>query len=125
MNYPDVPMTLHQQALAWADQAYIARRKGQLEASVELTRKALGYEIEAAKRLPPVAGSEPTRSVLYLAAASLAWQAGDYALALELTAQGRTPWTPANVLAELDALERSVRLALQTINDEVGQERSD
>lgn len=92
MNYPDVPMTLHQQALAWADQAYIARRKGQLEASVELTRKALGYEIEAAKRLPPVAGSEPTRSVLYLAAASLAWQAKDYKLVLELTAQGRRSW---------------------------------
>lgn len=118
-------MTLHQQALVLADQAYIARRKRQLEASVELTRKALGYEIEAAKRLPPVAGSEPTRSVLYLAAASLAWQVKDYALVLELTAQGRTPWTPANVLAGLDALERNVRLALQTINDEVGQKRSD
>ncbi len=114
VNSRDDPLTLHQQALVLADQAYIARRKGQVEAAIELARKALGYEVEAAKRLPPVAGSEPTRSVLYLAAASLAWQAKDYELALELTAQGRTPWTPAEALAEFDALERNVRLVLQT-----------
>ncbi len=114
VNSRDDPLMLHRQALVLADQAYIACRNGQVEASVELARKALEYEIEAAKRLPPVAGSEPTRSVLYLAAASLAWQAKDYELALELTAQGRTSWTPAEVLAEFDTLERNVRLALQT-----------
>lgn len=85
---------------------------GQWEASVEYARQALEYEIEAAKKLPPVAESEPTRSILYRAAASLAYQARDYKIALQLIEKGRTPHAPKEILFDLDNLAQDVRFAL-------------
>lgn len=112
MSSPETPLTLHQQALEWADKAYIARKKGRWEASVEYARQALQYEIEAAEKLPPVSNSEPTRSILYRGAASLAYQAKDYKLALQLIEKGRTPHAPEEILFDLDNLAQDVRFAL-------------
>lgn len=112
MSSPETPLTLHQQALEWADKAYIARKKGRWEASVEYARQALQYEIEAAEKLPPVSNSEPTRSILYRGAASLAYQAKDYKLALQLIEKGRPPHAPEEILFDLDNLAQDVRFAL-------------
>lgn len=112
MSSVETPLTLHQQALEWADKAYIARKKGQWEASAEYARQALQYEIEAAEKLPPVAESEPTRSILYRGAASLAYQAREYKIALQLIEKGRTPHAPEEILFDLDNLAQDVRFAL-------------
>lgn len=112
MDFSETPLTLHQQALEWADKAYIARRKGQWDNVVEFARKALYYEVEAAEKLPPVAESEPTRSILYRAAASLAYQARDYNLALQMIEKGRTPYAPEEILFDLDNLAQDARFAI-------------
>ncbi|GAP10191.1 hypothetical protein BECAL_01354 [Bellilinea caldifistulae] len=93
--------------MEWADKAYIARKKGQWEASIELARQALRYEIEAAEKLPPVAESEPTRSILYRGAASLAYQARDYELALRLIKKGYTTYTPEEIRVDFRDIEHA------------------
>jgi len=111
MDHQDTPFNLHQRAMEFADQAYIARKRGDTARAVNLAREALQIEIKAAEKLPPLAESEPTRSILYRGAASLAYQAKEFQLALKLIREGQTPYAPEEILADLEILHQDVRLA--------------
>jgi len=111
MDHQDTPFNLHQRAMEFAYQAYIARKRGDTARAVNLAREALQIEIKAAEKLPPLAESEPTRSILYRGAASLAYQAKEFQLALKLIREGQTPYAPEEILADLEILHQDVRLA--------------
>ena len=92
---------LHQQAMELAQEALIRRERRDLDAARELAARALPLEIRAAGLVEKVKESEPTRSILYRGAASLAFQAGDYATAQRLVAEGLSGFPPPRVEQEL------------------------
>jgi len=68
---------IHEMAMELADKALIARLHGDLNSANTLTQKAFEKEREAASYLVDNFNCEPTRSVLYRSAASLALECGD------------------------------------------------
>lgn len=107
-----VALNLHNTALELADTAYIAQKRGNSEDAKFYALCAMSYEIMAAQRLLPNADNEPTRSIIYRSAATLAIWAGDYNLALYLAREGLTPHTPANIRQDLDDIKKKCKSQL-------------
>jgi len=91
------PEELHEQAMQLADDAFLAKIRKQDDQAISLLQKATSLEMEAANALPNVPESEPSRSILYRSAASLAYDAKDYKLADRLIASGIEPVTAAAI----------------------------
>ena len=87
-----------------AQKAMAARGRGDLEGAASLAAAALVPEQIAADMMVNSPNSEPTRSSLYLSAASLAFQAGDDDAALELVAKGRAGFPLAQTARDFDNL---------------------
>lgn len=79
---------LHHQAMAIVHEAMIARDVGNTDEADQLTLRAFDLELSAARMIPDNKQSEPTRSILYTSAASLAYQSKQYDKAIELIAIG-------------------------------------
>src|SRR5215213_2548735 len=95
---------LHRQAMDLAELAYVARHYGESERAIDLARQALVYETQAAEMLVDRLDAEPSRSVLYRSAASLALQCGEWVEAERLIAvglAGKPPYIIADQLREL------------------------
>jgi hypothetical protein len=89
-----------------ADAAAAARRAGETSRFEELTREALEQEEAAAHRFRFLADFEPTRSVLYRSAASLALDCNEPRRAEQLIAEALAGEPPADIADELrDLLE--------------------
>jgi len=98
---------IHRQAMEFADQAFIAKLRGELGKATELTRKAFEFESKAADLVINNLDLEPTRSVLYRSAASFAMNCGELREAERLVAQGLAGNPPENIAEELrDLLEQ-------------------
>jgi hypothetical protein len=98
---------LHDEAMDFADQAFIARRKGQHDYAKELTRQAFELETEAARYVADDTSAEPTRSILHRSAASLAIECGLVREAERLIAVALAGNPPAEIAEELrDLLEQ-------------------
>jgi hypothetical protein len=95
---------LHDRAAELAQQALIARQKGERERAEKLAREAYGYEAQAAELVPDDSASEPTRSILYLSAASLAYQCKEFQAAQRFVAKGLSGYPPPKVEQELKDL---------------------
>ena len=98
------PHTLHRQAMDLAEQASLARRNGDDAAARALFLEAFQKERAAAEYFAGRLDEEPTRSVLFRSAASLAIDIGDPESARLLIARalaGRPPVAIANELREL------------------------
>jgi hypothetical protein len=65
---------LHDEAMDFAEDAIVAKRRGNLEKYQELIRKAFEAEKQAANLLASEFDYEPSRSILYRSAAGLALQ---------------------------------------------------
>lgn len=78
---------LHDRAMALAQLALVARHHGLLKQAQILTYRAVEHEFRAANLVPEDQSSEPTRSILYRSAASLAYQCGNLSLAKQLIAK--------------------------------------
>ena len=63
---------LHEEAMDLAEMAFVARLKGDLRRAAQLSRQAYEGEAQAARLMSEAGATEPTRSVLYRSAASLA-----------------------------------------------------
>ncbi len=99
---------IHPQAMDLADLAFSARREGDEAKAKELFLEALMLERQAALLLPPSEDSEPSRSVLFRSAASLAYNAGDLEETERLVANGLAGYPPPEIRAELmEIFERS------------------
>jgi hypothetical protein len=95
---------LHPQAMDLAEMAFWHRRKGEEEKAKSLFVEALKLERQAAALLPSTREAEPSRSVLYRSAASLAYNAGDYEAADWLIANGLAGFPPSEIKEELKNL---------------------
>ena len=99
---------LHREAMDLAQEAALLRQRGQNVAAREVAARALPFEVEAASLIEKVVASEPTRSILYQSAASLAFHAEDYATAQRLVAEGLSGYPPPRVEQELKDLFEQV-----------------
>ena len=99
---------LHQKAMNLAEEAFIAQRNGDDIKANELFSKSLLLEQKAAEQLPLNIDSEPTHSILYRSAASLAYNCKEYELADRLIAIGLSGYPPADIKEELKNLYEDV-----------------
>ncbi len=95
---------LHKEAMDLAEMAFVAKLRGNLEKSDQLSRQAFEYEAQAARLVPDEPSSEPTRSVLYRSAASLALDCKEFREAERLIAAGLAGHPPEEIAGELREL---------------------
>lgn len=99
---------LHDKAIDLAQLARVARENGEHKKAEELAIKAYELESEAADFIPLGESSEPTRSILYSSAASLAYQGKRFDVALQLIARALSGYPPVQVKEELKNLWEQV-----------------
>ena len=96
---------LHAQAMEHAEQAFLARLRGETGLAIELFRKALECEVTAIDSLREY--SEPTYSILHRSAATLALDCNEVRTAERMAAQGLAKRPPEDTAQELrDLLEQ-------------------
>jgi hypothetical protein len=115
---------IHRQAMEQSDLALLARMKGDEPAAMEHARSAYKLEEQAADSLLHDFGAEPTRSVLFRSAATLARDCGLFAEAEKLIYKGLAGQPPAEIVGELqDLLEQvSFRRHLELRGVELSEE---
>ncbi|TYT73149.1 hypothetical protein FIM25_16645 [Desulfobotulus mexicanus] len=91
-----------------AEEAFLAQRARNEEKALLLFLKALALEEKAANLLPLNEEAEPTRSILYRSAASLAYNARDYEQAERLVARGLAGYPPEEIREELKNLYEDI-----------------
>ena len=97
---------LHDEAMRLADEAFDASRQGRSDRAHRLFLKALDSERRAAEAFEHRLGMEPTRSVLYRSAATLAFHAGLPNESARLIAAGLAGNPPREIRQELDDLRK-------------------
>src|SRR5258708_6746389 len=107
---------LHDRAMALADQAREHERDGDIDGRIRLLREAYRSEEQAARLLEPVPNSEPTRSVLFRSASSLAFQAEDYQEACNLAFDGLNGNSPEEYASELLDIANDAKFRLRLID---------
>ena len=95
---------LHNKAMGLAQLALVSREKGDFEKAEDLAQQAYEYEAQAANLIAIDKASEPTRSIMYSSAASLAFQCRKYEESSQLIAQGLSGYPPPQVKEELKTL---------------------
>lgn len=91
----------HREAMRFAERARTARLSGHDADAVELTRRAFVLEREAAQSLLADFDVEPTRSVLFRSAATLALECGELEEARRLAFQGLAGFPPREIADEI------------------------
>lgn len=110
---------LHEKAMALYDAALTARRSGD-EAGFRLKVKdALEAESKAAKLFAQAHGLEPSRSVLYRSAATIAMAGCEFDKAIELAAAGLAAASvPSEIKAELVAVIKDANYRLHVLESD-------
>ncbi len=99
---------LHDRAMSLVDEALIAKRQGNDGRVTEAYLEALYLETEAAELLRNELTLEPSRSILYRSAASIAIRCKQYREAERLIAAALSGYPPAEIAGELrELLERT------------------
>ncbi len=104
---------LHDAAMKFAQQAMVAREEGQATVAERYARDAYELESRAAGMVRLDKEPEPTRSILYSSAASLAFQCKNYDESIRLIGQGLCGFPPPQVKGELLALLEQVNFEAQ------------
>lgn len=99
---------LHDNAMEFMDQAFLARRRGTVDLAVNLSRKAFELEVAAAELVKDDLDAEPTRSILLRSAASLALDCGELREAERLIATALAGNPPNEIAEELRNLLEQV-----------------
>ena len=115
---PNLIITLHEQAIEWADKARTARRERDEDAYVEFMENAFELEKKAALMIQSEE-SEPTRSVLHRSAASLAFKCKKYREAEWLVSRALSGNPPGEIIGELRRLNRKIYFQLRMQDKEV------
>lgn len=101
----------HQQAMDLAAAAAVARLRGAPEQAAHLTRQAFEQETQAVALIASTLDAEPTRSVLYRSAASLAIECGELRAAERLIATALSGNPPLEIAEELKNLFIQINLS--------------
>ena len=101
---------LHEKAMGFYDEAFFAKREGNLFLADEKLRKALELETQAAEMLKDKLDVEPSRSVLYRSAASMAISCEEYRQAEKLIAAALAGNPPEKIAEELRELLEQVNI---------------
>ena len=109
---PKFIISVHEQAMDWADKARTARRERDEDAYVKYIENAFELEKKAALMIQSEE-SEPTRSVLHRSAASLAFKCKMYREAERLVSRALSGNPPREIIGELRRLNRKVLLELR------------
>jgi hypothetical protein len=102
---------LHAYAMKEADEALYLLRRGDADGAAEAFASAAVFEANAARLAEEI---EPTRSILYRSAASLALRAGNLAEAERLIFDGLKGNPPDDIAAELHELREQIHLEPQS-----------
>ena len=100
-NDLDHAQQLHSLAMDHAEEAYVAKMRGNIKAFEDSTRLALELETQAASIVAPFLDFEPSRSVLFRSAASLALDIHEYRIAEKLICTGLAGNPPLEIAEEL------------------------
>ena len=103
---------LHDEAMRLAQLAQVARHNGDEQQADELARQAYQCEAQAAELVPTDEYTEPTRSILYRSAASLALQAREFDEAKRLISEGLSGNSPQQIEQEFAVLKEQVHIEL-------------
>ena len=95
---------LHNKAMELAQIAMVARHNREWEKADKLSRQAYEHESQAAALIPEKESNEPTRSILYRSAASLAFQCKEFSIAQKLVSKGLSGYPAPEVEQELKDL---------------------
>lgn len=101
---------LHNKAMELADKADILKMQGNADESSVVFQQSLEAEREAAFAARQQQVGEPTESVLFRSAASLAFTIGDYREAERLVCQGLAGNPPSEIAEELRNLYDAVSM---------------
>lgn len=101
---------LHRQAMELADKADFQKMQGNADEANALFRQSLDAERKAALTAQQQRVGEPTESVLFRSAATLAYTIGDYREAERLTCLGLAGNPPAEIAEELRSLYDAVSM---------------
>ena len=99
---------LHDRAMSYMDEALAAKRAGRHDEAQNFLRQAFELERQAAEDVEADENSEPSRSILYRSAATLAFRCGLPHVAHDLAQSGLCGDPPASVRAELESVVASV-----------------
>ena len=99
---------IHNNAMNIAENAYLAKLKGDIDKYLELYHEAFYLEKEAAMMLVNKYDIEPSRSVLFRSAASMAFICGMHKEAEKLIAHGLSGNPPYDIAEELRNLYEEV-----------------
>ena len=100
---------LHVEAMKIADRALMAERAGRIDDALVLNQNALELERQAAFQVPKSAESEPSRSILFRSAATLALELDDVNEATRLLAEALTGWPSSDLREELFGLLEQIK----------------
>lgn len=101
---------LHSKAMELADQADLLKRQGRQDEAMPIYRLSLEAERQAAMTAHAEQIGEPTESVLFRSAASLAYTIGEYREAERLICMGLAGNPPSEIADELRSLYDNVNL---------------
>jgi len=117
-------LELHNQAMKLSQRAMVAHHSGDKARAETLAREAFEYESQAAELIPNEKVSEPTRSILYCSAASLAYECQKWEAAKRLITKGLSGYPSERIKNELKNLSKRVKFEyyLQTQEITIGDD---
>lgn len=103
---------LHEKAMEIAQNAMLAKENGEYTSAKKIYYDAFKIEQEAAYKVPKAKKSEPTRSILFRSAASLAYQAEELKESIRMIGEGLSGHPSKRIFNELNILHEEVKLAI-------------
>jgi hypothetical protein len=115
---PDIDK-IHNEAMDLAEEAFCAKRQGDIEQAKVLFLKALELEKKAFYFFPVEEDSEPTRSILIRSAASMAFHAREYDQAEQIVNIGLCGFPPAEIKSELKSLQDDINFRQHIVQNKL------
>lgn len=103
---------LHEKAMVAVQNAIVEKEAGNITLSKKLYQDAFELEKKAAHKLPKEQKSEPTRSIIFRSAASLAFQAGRFQESTQMIGEALSGYPNKRTFNELNILNEEVKLAI-------------
>jgi hypothetical protein len=107
---------LHDKAMLIMNDAYLLKNANKCAEAKAKLAEACALELKSAARVVKLPESEPSRSILYLCAASLAWHAENFDLAERLIGEGMSEFTPQSLKIDFLRLHDDVMLSIAAKN---------